>query len=403
MKEVNLYNCSFKICGNDLSLRYFATHATTNSRINRSGSSFTVNNIDKYHDLLHSVRPTTYDLDFKLDCMRNEILDIFVNPSKFERMNYEQSVLRARKKLFDLIKCNHGKWLDFNGQKAHTKFLTLTFRSEITDIKAANKQFTEFNKRLSYSLFNVHKNVLKYICIPEIQPKRQEKTGLSVWHFHIIYFNLPYIKQSLLLKIWGAGGVNVQSLSKDIKGKSIRNTSAYVAKYIGKCVVGGSAFDLYKKSALKNMKRYNTSRSLLQPYVGKIYLNDSDLDVYEDSCEGKHQYCTTKYNKYIGHIVYVRRYLNNNEIKHFINRMYSIQRSSSWLNGTIKPCLLPIKRLCKIANDKVDYFNSFDFDAFNAFDCIPTNVEAIESMDKPTDLDNYIQYQLTFDDFITNL
>ncbi len=62
----------------------------------------------------------------------------------------ERSLARAKKQLRRLINANAGQY----GREFTTKFLTLTFKENITDPKEANYLFTKFIKRLNYKLFN---------------------------------------------------------------------------------------------------------------------------------------------------------------------------------------------------------------------------------------------------------
>ena len=64
--------------------------------------------------------------------------------------NYEehrkQVLQRAKKNLRRLINANVGQY----GKEFIAKFLTLTFKDNIKDIKQANYEFTKFIKRLNY-------------------------------------------------------------------------------------------------------------------------------------------------------------------------------------------------------------------------------------------------------------
>lgn len=173
------------------------------------------------------------------------------------------------------------------------KFWTLTFADNIQDVKQANKEFTDFNKRLSYYLYKVNKNVLKYICIPEFQKR-------GAIHFHVLYFNLPYINQNEFSKIWDNGFVFVESV-KDVN--RIENFAKYVCKYISKeNSKGESNYELYKEKDLLNSKRYFCSRGLKRPHLYKLNLDtemyNSLLTILNDFHESNYEYS----NEFIGEV-----------------------------------------------------------------------------------------------------
>jgi len=104
------------------------------------------------------------------------------------------------------------------------QFVTYTFKKEITDFKEANYIFNKFTQRLNYDL----KLKLKYLLVPEIQHSRAKKYGAKVWHFHVIYFNLPALWYPRLFKIWGQGGIKVKQM------RDLDHLVNYVSKYFTK-------------------------------------------------------------------------------------------------------------------------------------------------------------------------
>ncbi|WP_432663183.1 hypothetical protein R9X47_21720 [Wukongibacter baidiensis] len=189
--------------------------------------------------------------------------------SEHTRENFLKSILRARKRVFDIIACNVNTIPDLHGEIQRPKFWTLTFAENVTDMETANEEFTKFNKRLSWYLYGVRKNVLKYICIPEFQKR-------GAIHFHILYFNLPYIKQDKFQKIWGKGFTFVKGVSKK---EDIMDFASYVAKYINKeNSKGEDNYSIYLDKDMLNKKRYFCSRGLNKP---EIYKLDIDNELYK--------------------------------------------------------------------------------------------------------------------------
>jgi hypothetical protein len=144
------------------------------------------------------------------------------------------SIYRARTAIYRLVEGNirqHGEYMPV--------FLTLTFRENVCDLRRANGLFKLYIKRMNYR-FNLR---LKYLVVPEFQKR-------GAVHFHVIFFNMPYIDKNELENTWNYGMTNVQGLRK------VRNVSAYVAKYLSK-----ETFD----NRLFGEKAYFCSRGLKRP------------------------------------------------------------------------------------------------------------------------------------------
>ncbi|MFA6193686.1 MAG: hypothetical protein WC726_02380 [Parcubacteria group bacterium] len=95
------------------------------------------------------------------------------------------------------------------------KFLTLTFRGEITDVSIANHLFNLFTQRMKdkYPEF-------QYFAVIEFQKR-------GVIHFHLLC-NLRYVVAKKIEKIWGQGFVKIKR-----KRESDR-LREYLSKYLWK-------------------------------------------------------------------------------------------------------------------------------------------------------------------------
>ncbi len=195
-----------------------------------------------------------------------------------EQVNNRELVLhRARRDLRRLINCN----IDMYGVPG--KFVTLTFSEDITDIKKANYEFKKFIQRLG----DYTEKDLKYAAVPEIQKERLEKSGQAVWHYHVIFFNLPFIQQKKLSGIWKNGFVFINRIDR------VDNVGAYICKYMTK-----------DNKELKGQKCYFTSRNLYKPIVIKEKNRVDNLAValpvsaltYESTYENEHN--KTLYKQY---------------------------------------------------------------------------------------------------------
>ncbi|RKD23756.1 hypothetical protein SAMN02745883_02433 [Caminicella sporogenes DSM 14501] len=238
------------------------------------------------------------------------------------RENFIKSIIRARKKVFDIIACNINCIPDYHGNIQRPKFWTLTFAENVTDLKTANAEFTKFNKRLSYYLYGVNKNVLKYICIPEFQKR-------GAVHFHVLYFNLPFIEQKEFSKIWGLGFTFVESVNKK---EEIEDFAKYVAKYINKeNSKGEDNYEIYLEKGLLNQKRYFVSRGLNKPDIFKLNI---DKELYESFIAMLRDFHVTSHeyeNEFIGKVEINNYEIENKSIKDMIinaiNTIYKIMKS----------------------------------------------------------------------------
>ena len=97
-----------------------------------------------------------------------------------------RSSKRAKKVIFNLISTNAWFWYKENNLAYLPVFLTLTQKENMTDIKYSNTLHTRFIKNLNYHIFHTNKVKIRYLSVLEFQ-----KRG-SI-HYHIIFFNAPYI------------------------------------------------------------------------------------------------------------------------------------------------------------------------------------------------------------------
>lgn len=130
-----------------------------------------------------------------------------------------------------------------------TKFMTLTFKDNIQDITYTNYEFNKFIKRLNFRLYHDKKQKLKYIAVWE-----KQKRGAI--HYHIIFFDFPYINLKKLQEIWGHGFVKINKIDVDSKD----NRGRYVSKYFSK--------DIDEKNY--KQKAFFKSRNLIMPITNKM-------------------------------------------------------------------------------------------------------------------------------------
>ena len=186
---------------------------------------------------------------------------------------------RAKVNLRRLINCNVNGY----GEEFTSKFVTLTFKENIQDIRAANYEFKKFIKRLNYFMYGEKTSRIKYSVVPEFQKR-------GAVHYHVIFYNLPFLKADLLSEVWGNGFIKINKLS------NVDNVGAYVTKYMSK-----EATD----ERLEGEKLHFSSRGLYKP----IEFNDKEdkkiVESLRDSLQLRHMKFLSQFsNEYLGDVNY---------------------------------------------------------------------------------------------------
>ena len=195
----------------------------------------------------------------------------------------KKSISRASKHIKRSINANVGKW----GHEL-PKFLTLTFRDDITDLKTANYEFKKFHQRLSYRIGYK----LIYTVVVQFQDG-ERKGGIKggrggVIHFHVVLYNMPFIPADKLSKKWGQGFIKINAID------NVDNLGAYVVGYMCK-KLDDVRYD--------GQKRYFSSRGLQESLEVKSAL---PIDLGEFTEDHK-VYGTSFENEYTG-VIYYKQY-----------------------------------------------------------------------------------------------
>jgi len=164
---------------------------------------------------------------------------------KYEE-NRKQVLQRAKRDLRRLINANVGQY----GKEYTAKFLTLTFKEDVKDMKQANYEFLKFIKRLNYYCFGTKKANLKYTCVVEFQKR-------GAIHYHVIIYNMPYIKANDIANVWGNGFIKINKID------NVNNVGAYVSEYLGQAEKG-QGHDI-EDDRLQGKKSYFSSKGLYKP------------------------------------------------------------------------------------------------------------------------------------------
>lgn len=184
-----------------------------------------------------------------------------------------------------------------NSNPCLTKFLTLTFEENITDLDYANNEFKKWVKRVNYNVFKTKKSMMKYVAVIEFQKR-------GAVHYHILC-NLPYIDSNELAKVWGHGFIRINKIKGDIKrfgSSECDNVGAYVCKYMTKD---------NDDPRLENRNCYLMSRNLDKPQ--EIFVGNDEKDLLEQVYDlddiftcltHKVNFASTYTNEYTGTVIY---------------------------------------------------------------------------------------------------
>lgn len=170
-------------------------------------------------------------------------------------INFDKSsIIRAITTIRLLCEANINQSYPEQKEFRPTLFVTFTFKENLKQIEKANKLFGTFNRNLK----TFTKTKIRYLAVPEFQQR-------GAVHYHVLYFNLPYIKNiyDLFNKKWGHGWVIFRKVKQF-------NPVKYLIK------------DLTKTFEFpENKKRYFTSRGLNKPII-TLSAHPPDLTMYKD-------------------------------------------------------------------------------------------------------------------------
>lgn len=166
------------------------------------------------------------------------------------RTRFSFALRRAKKRLRLAIASNVSN-------HAHCYFWTYTFATQPGNLEKnevwCRSQFRVFMKKLQRQ-FN---SKLKYVAIAELQ----KKNNRNAWHFHVLFFNLPFYPHSDMESLWSYGFVFVKDKSLF---QSLYHIIFYMSKYLSKHTDVG-----------RSKKLFWGSRNLSKPVV--VYDKPVDL------------------------------------------------------------------------------------------------------------------------------
>lgn len=152
-----------------------------------------------------------------------------------------------------------------------SKFVTFTFADNIQDLKTANYEWKKFKQRLN----DYFDKDIKYLVVIEFQER-------GAIHYHVVFFNIPFVRQDVLSRLWGNGYVWINKID------NVDNVGAYVCKYLTKDTMD---------HRLRGKKCYFCSRGLYKPIE---IIDDNKIDELEAHLSEKNctydTFFTNEYN-----------------------------------------------------------------------------------------------------------
>lgn len=208
---------------------------------------------------------TKYKKPIKIDLAQNFSSSNVTNEHQYKE-NKRKTVLKSAKKLMQLVRYNAGQYKKRNGSTFPPIFLTLTFTENVQDWKYANREFSKFIQRLNYRVYGEKCTKLAYVGVPELQDR-------GAIHYHVLFFNLPYIDKTEIKELWGLGE-RTRIESEKVKSMNGESLGRYITKYMMKQFYSknksGEDVFVYNKEIWEGKKIYFSSRNLYRPEVFRI-------------------------------------------------------------------------------------------------------------------------------------
>lgn len=219
------------------------------------------------------VTVTKYANKIKSDLVKNFGCSTETTAEQYQE-NKRKNIRKSAKKIMELVKHNAGQYKKDNGSLYPPIFLTLTFKDNVQDWDYANNEHTNFLKRLNYKVYGRKCSDLAYISVPELQER-------GAIHYHILFFNLPYMDKVEVQELWGHGQTRIEK--EDDRGNKFSALSGeslakYITKYMTKQFYSkdkkGEYKFYYDKETWEGKKIYFASKNLFKPQSFRLSLSE---------------------------------------------------------------------------------------------------------------------------------
>lgn len=190
-------------------------------------------------------------------CSTGEIIDI---KKKETRQENRKGLLKTFALCRDLINTNVT-------DVSKVRWITLTYKENMTDTKKLYKDFEKFNKRFQYFCKKNNYGKPEYIVMMEPQ-------GRGAWHAHLLYIwedrKAPFIENKVLAALWGHGFVKIKKLD------NVDNVGAYLTAYLGDMEYSETIeADIWANNEIKKIEVEENGKK-----VSKMILKGARLKLY---------------------------------------------------------------------------------------------------------------------------
>lgn len=159
----------------------------------------------------------------------------------------ENSVRKTMRRIRQLVQTNVT-------DTRKVRWITLTYRENMTDTKRLYEDFRKFNQRFSYQLVTCGISKPEYIAVAE--PQRR-----GAWHLHILYIwdtKAPYICNDEFAKLWGHGFTKVKALHDS------DNIASYLLCYLTDIEIPSELKEYFSGDMLKEVGADNAKKSIVK-------------------------------------------------------------------------------------------------------------------------------------------
>lgn len=170
------------------------------------------------------------------------------------RLDSEKSLRKSLKTIRELIATNVT-------DAKKVRWVTLTYRENMTDTRRLYEDFRKFNQRFKYYCAIYGMDCYEYICVAEPQKR-------GAWHLHVFYIwdrDAPFIHNRTLARIWSHGFVTIKALYK------IENIAGYFQAYLTDIEIPEEKREFFAEGKLKSVEIDGEKKSVVKGGRLKFY------------------------------------------------------------------------------------------------------------------------------------
>ena len=170
------------------------------------------------------------------------------------RLDSEKSLRKSLKTIRELVATNVT-------DAKKVRWVTLTYRENMTDTRKLYEDFRKFNQRFKYYCATYEMDYYEYICVAE--PQRR-----GAWHLHVFYIwdrDAPFIHNRTLARIWSHGFVKIKALY------NIENIAGYFQAYLTNIEIPEENTAFYDMNELKEIKIDGVKKNVVKGGRLKLY------------------------------------------------------------------------------------------------------------------------------------